>query len=268
MDEQARFEARAVLTPRRGRWNRLAVAVPALALVAIAWAGVTGTRSASDVAQATDAVVVAAPSIAVPSPAIALHQLAGYPTRVVGLPVERLDEVQAQSFGRDTPVAVAGWYVATEITGCPPLAALYREGSLPEVRGDADSWAFCQRSGTLYGSRPDVEQHVPIHNPAGSHSESAELSAVWVTMVIGVVVPRELEAIGTAATPVVLVGRFVESDAACSAPAGCGRQLVVDHVAWAAGVDDPTGQLIGGDSGAAPGRPRLPADGLNVLTGG
>ena len=47
MDEQVAFETRAVLAPRRARLSRLALLVPALALVATAWAGLSG-RSEQD----------------------------------------------------------------------------------------------------------------------------------------------------------------------------------------------------------------------------
>jgi hypothetical protein len=85
-----------------------------------------------------------------------------------------------------------------------------------------------------------------------------------VALVIGVVVPPELEVVGTDATPVVVVGRFVQSPA-CEHPVLCRRELIVDHVAWAAGVGT---EQITGAVAPTPGVPRLPADGVNVLTGG
>jgi hypothetical protein len=142
------------------------------------------------------------------------------------LAVQRLDDIRPRRLGRDDVIAVAGWYVATAITDCPPLAAIYREGSLPEVRGDADEWAFCDRFGVLYASRPDLDESPP----------SAGLAAVAVTLVVGVVVPPELEVIGADATEVVVVGRFVEPGDGCRVRLGCRRELVVDHVAWTSGV--------------------------------
>jgi len=218
MNEQTSFEARAVLAPRRPRLARLALLLPVVALVAIAWAGFSGARSDQATAGIPDPTAVAAPSstVARSTPALA-------PAQVIGLHVQRLDEVQTRSLGRDDVIAVAGWYVATAITGCPPLAAIYRQGSLPEVRGDADESAFCVRSGVLYASQPDVRD---------SRSGSAELPEVGVTIVVGVVVPPELEMIGADATEVVVVGRFVASGDGCRVPADCPRELVVDHVAW------------------------------------
>lgn len=222
MSEPTSFEARAVLAPRRRRLARLALLLPVVALVAIVWAGSSGARSDQATANIPDPTAVAAPSSpdAASTPAIA-------PAQVIGLPVQGLDDVQTRSLGRDDDIAVTGWYVATAITGCPPLAALYRQGSLPDVRGDADASAFCDRSGVLYASQPDVQD---------SRSGSPALPAVGVTIVVGVILPPVLEMIGADATEVVVVGRFVESSAGCGVPADCARELVVDHVAWPPGA--------------------------------
>jgi hypothetical protein len=238
MDEQASFEPKAVLAPRRAGWNRFAIAVPALALAAIAWAGASGAGSDRAVAESPHLVAVAAPSIeVVASPAVARPPRdPRYPAQVVGLDVQRLDVVQAQGLGRDTPIAVAGWYVATAIADCPPLAALYRTASLPELRGDADEYAFCVRSGVLYASRLDFNVRLAMDHLEGNRSREAGLPAVAVTLEVGVVVPPELELIGGDATPVVVVGHFVHSGGGCGVPAGCARELVVDHLAWAAGL--------------------------------
>jgi hypothetical protein len=218
MNEPTGFEARAVLAPRRRRLARLALLLPVVALVAIAAAGFSGARSDQATARIPGPTAVAAPSrtVAGSTPAIA-------PAQVIGLHVHRLDEVQMRSLGRDDVVAVVGWYVATAITDCPPIAAIYRQGSLPDVRGDADTAAFCVRTGVLYASQRDVQDR---------WSGSAGLPAVGVTIVVGVIVPPGLEMIGADATEVVVVGRFVESGAGCPVPAGCPRELVVDHVAW------------------------------------
>jgi hypothetical protein len=199
MEERASFEARAVLGPRRARLARLTLLLPAVALVAITWAGLSGPRSDQATADITDPTASAAAPTARPQP----------PAQVVGLPVQRLDDIQPLGLGRDQVIAVAGWYVATAVTDCPPLAAIYRKGSLPEVRGDADSWAFCDRSGVLYASQPSLDEPPDRGD-----------SAVAVALVIGVVVPPELEIIGAESTEVVVVGHFVD------------RELVVDHVAW------------------------------------
>lgn len=218
MDEQASFETRAVLAPRRARLTRLALLLPAAALVAIVWAGTTGNRPERATADVPGPTTVASPSRTIEAP---------FPAEVVGLDVQRLGDVQPRGFGRDDVIAVSGWYVATAITDCPPLAAIYREGSLPEVRGDVDTWAFCVRSGVLYASRPDVEN---------DRSEVARPSAVAATVVVGVVVPRQLEMIGSDATEVVVVGRFVESGGDCDVSPGCGPELLIDHVAWTPGA--------------------------------
>jgi hypothetical protein len=236
MGEQAGFEARAVLAPRRPRVTRLALLLPAVALVATAWAGASGTRPNEGIADFSEPTA-AGPSITVDGSTAAVAPEARrpeFPAQVVGLDVQRLDHLEPAALGRDDVVAVAGWYVATAITDCPPLAALYRRGSLPEVRGDADEWAFCERSGLLYASRPELQDRMATTNPEDNGPRDAGLQAVAVTLVVGVVVPRELEMIGAAATPVVVVGRFVNSGEGCLAPADCRRDLVVDHLAWAA----------------------------------
>jgi hypothetical protein len=230
VDENVGFEARAVLGPRRARRSRLALLLPVMALLGVAWAGVSGPRgSQAPVASPRSAAVArttaprnqtaeessAAGVARVPQP--------GRPTTVIGLEVRRLDEIQPGKLGRDDEVAVSGWYVATAITDCPPLAAIYRPAALPEVRGDADGWAFCQRTGVLYASRPDV---------ADSSPPGRGLSVVGATIVIGVVVPPELEVIGARATEVVVVGRLVPTSDACDLAGGCDPQLLVDHVAW------------------------------------
>jgi hypothetical protein len=210
-DGRASFEARAVLAPRRARLSRLALLLPVVALVATAWAGVSGARPDPVTTEIADASAFAA----------AQQSPAQYPAQVLGLDVQELNDVRGRMLGRDEVVVVVGWYVATAITDCPPLAAIYREASLPEIRDDVDEWAFCNRSGVLYASRPD---------------DNAGPSAVAVKLQIGVLVPKELEIIGADATQVVVVGRFVESGDGCRVRAGCRRELVVDHVAWTPGA--------------------------------
>lgn len=240
MDEQASFEPQAVLAGPRAGWNRLAVVVPAIALAAIAWAGASGARSDQTVAGVPDAAA-AAPSIGgnayPPSGAVRAPR---YPAQVIGFDVKRLDDVQAHGLGRDAPIAIAGWYVATAITDCPPLAAFYRAGSLPEVRRDiaaVDSWAFCDRSGVLYASRPALDGRMPTDDLDNNQPAVLGLPAVAVKMTTGVVVPPQLEMIGAAATPVVVVAHFVPSGGGpwCGS-SGCAQELVVDYLAWAAGV--------------------------------
>jgi hypothetical protein len=218
MREPTSFEARAVIAPRHARLARLALLLPAVALVAIAWTGFSGASS-HPAPTAPPAVAVVAPSSTVARSTPVL-----LPAEVIGIHVQRLDEVRTGSVSRDDIIAVAGWYVTTAITDCPPIAAIYRLGALPYVRGDADKLAFCVRSGVLYASPPDVQD---------SWSGSG-LPAVGVSIVVGVIVPLELEMIGADATEVVVIGRLVPSGAGCPAGADCTRELVVDHVAWSA----------------------------------
>jgi hypothetical protein len=205
MAEQASFEPRAVLAPRRRRLARLVLLLPVVALVATAWLGASGARPDELTAEIADPTAAATPS---PRPQV--------PAEVLGLDVKRLDEVERRDIRRDELVVVTGWYVATATTNCPTLAAIYREGSLPEVRGDADELVFCERFGVLYPSRPDVGERWPW---------------VPVRLVVGVIVPPWLESIGAEATEVVFIGRLVEARQGCRAPSLC-RELVVDHLAW------------------------------------
>jgi len=203
--------------------------IPMVALVVAAWAGTTGPRGTHATAQIPDPAAIAAgsPRAQQPTTAVTPAPQLERPATVVGLAVHRLDEVRPRGLGRDEVVALVGWYVAKAITDCPPLAAIYRTASLPDVRGDADGSAFCQRTGVLYASPPDVQD---------SWSGSGGLGVVGASIVVGVVVPPELEVIGADATEVVVVGRFVETGDGCGVASGCGPELVVDHVAWALGA--------------------------------
>ncbi len=220
MDEQTTFEARAVLAPRRARVARLALLVPVVAFVAIALAGLSGDRSrpvTAVVPGPTSAVIPGPTTGAVPS----LPVEAAYPAQVIGIAVQRLGDLQLGGLGRDEVVAIAGWYVPTAITDCPPLAARYRDGSLRHVRDDAHRFTLCVRSGVLYPSRPDSSNVAP--------------AGVAVEFVVGVTMPRELEDVDTHATPVVVLGRFSKSSDGCRVGVGCSRELVVDHLGWTPG---------------------------------
>ena len=223
MSEPTSFEARAVIAPRRPRQARLALLVPAIALVSFAWAGWSGARSDQATAERSQAAFPARSSTAGPSePAVV-------PVLAVGLHVQRLDQVDTESAAleKDVAIAVSGWYVATAITDCPPLAAIYRLGALPYFRGDTDKAAYCVRHGVLYVAEPDIRD---------SSSRGSGLLAVPVTIAVGVIAPLEIEQIGAAATQVVVVGQFVQSGARCELAADCARELVVDHVAWTPGA--------------------------------
>lgn len=220
MDEQASFETRAVLAPRRTRIARIALLVPVVAFVAIAWAGLNGPRSDSTAVASPGPTHSAVPSLRVEAPIAAD---AAYPAEAIGLAVQRLGDLQVGRLGFDSVVAIAGWYVPTAITDCPALAAIYRDGALPYVRGDADKLAYCVRSGVLYPSRPDL----PSNRTAG-----VVPTGVAVTVVVGVIMPLDLETVGTDATQVVVIGRFGKSSDGCRSGVGCSRELLVDHVAW------------------------------------
>lgn len=219
MDEQASFEARPVLAPRRARLARLALLLPVVALVAIAWAGLSGAPSNLATADIPDPTALASPALTVLPPE--------HPAQVIGLAVRRLDDVQPRGLGRDDVIAVAGWYVPMAITDCPRLDAIYRDGALPYMRGDADRFAFCVRSGVLYASRPDLED---------GRSGNTGLRAVAATLAVGIIAPPELELVGMDATEVVVVGRFVGFGDGCRVLATCRRELVIDHVAWTSGA--------------------------------
>lgn len=216
MDEQATFETRAVLAPRRNRVSRLALLVPVVAFIAIAGAGLNGPPSDRTPGPSPDPTTVAVTSL--PSP----HVEAAYPAEVIGFDVQRLSELQVGRLGFDTVVAIAGWYVPTAITDCPALEALYRDGALPYVRGDRDKLAFCVRSGVLYPTSPDLPSFAP--------------TGVAVTVIVGVIMPRDVEVVGMPATQVVFLGRFGKSSDGCRDGGACHRELLVDHVAWTSGV--------------------------------
>jgi len=228
VSENAGFEARGILVPRRARASRLAVLLPVVALLALAWAGASGRRV--DVASAPTPVAAAVvASSDVPeqsaSPLAAQAPTADVPPMVVGLHVQRLNEVRPRLLSRDDSVALVGWYATTAITDCPPLAAIYRDGARPGADGDVDSWAFCQRKGVFYAAPPSL---------AFTPSASGTIALVRATIAITVVVPRELEVIGAEPIEVVLVGRFVQKNDECGAATGCAPTFIVDHVAWTA----------------------------------
>jgi len=143
-------------------------------------------------ARATSSAVATLRAAAVVTPPVADET---YPAEAIGIPVQRLGEIQVGALGYDAVVAIAGWYVPTAITDCPPLAAIYRDGALPYLRGDNDKLAFCVRSGVLYPSRPDLE--------SGGASKVVP-TGVAVTIIVGVVMPLDLETVGADATQVVV----------------------------------------------------------------
>lgn len=200
---------------------RLVLAVPALALVAIAWAGTSATREDPSTAEAIDRAAVAEPTLVSPSTATE----APFPARVLGLGVASLSDVLLLKVDRDEIVVVSGWYVATAITDCPRVAITRRDGELPQVHPEADRMAYCDRSGVLFDARPSD----------GDEFGLAGFPVITTTLVPGVKVPPELEVVGADARQVVVLGRLVPGVPGCERVDGCSRELVVDHVAWTPG---------------------------------
>jgi hypothetical protein len=225
MDEEATFEARAVLAPKRRRVSRFALAVPAVALAAIAATGLIGPHERRAITEL----------VPPPTPLVSPSPRPQHPSTVLGLPVQRLDALRPLALDPDHELAVAGWYSTTAITGCPPLAAIYRDGALPYLRGDSDKLAFCVRSGMLYAAEPVPGLPQPTTAPRQGPAADPTMSVVAVTVAIGVVMPQDMEVIGASSTEIVVLGRFVPRRAGCVFLGGCGRDFVVDYVAWTPG---------------------------------
>jgi hypothetical protein len=236
MDEEAAFETRAVLGAKRSRVSRLALLVPAVALVATAWAGLSGAPS-NQSADGVDASVATQPALVgdQPSSAVADGDTSGDnqpPGEALGLEVHKLDEIDPGAVGDDDVLAIEGWFLATEITDCPPLAAIFRQTASPDASRYVDSWRFCKRSGVLFATQPMFKGGPPANDFDENRSKNSGLPAIDVMVDERVVMPAELELIGGDATPVVVLGRLLEPDDRCHWPMECPRQLVVDHIAW------------------------------------
>jgi hypothetical protein len=229
MDEQATFEARAVLVPKRARRARLTLFVPILAFAVVAWAGFSGDRSDEPPIADAPAPAVTPPALvatdASPSSGPVIVPDPGLPTQVLGLDVRHLDDLEPANIDRDTAVAIHGWYVATSISDCPPVAVIYHDGALPEILPDADPVAYCQRSGVLYASRPDSSDRLPTNNLEDNRSKNAGLPAVPATIITGVVAPPEIEFVTGDAFEVAVVAEFIDS----------GRSLIINYVGWTGG---------------------------------
>ena len=232
MDERASFEPTRVLDPRRAGWNRLALALPALALVVTAWIGLTDAGSDHEVAS------VPTPSNA---PAVDARQppaedTPGHPSTILGIEVRSLANLDPAGIDKRRVVAVAGWYIAWPSLGCPTSTGAV-PGFVAELGVDADRRTFCDRSGLL----------VATPNPAGSSMNvggandhpfgSGAPPPLPVSVTPGVVVPPELSGTSTASGPaqVILIGRLVESSQPTD-QARSGRQLLVDRVASIDGI--------------------------------
>jgi hypothetical protein len=105
---------------------------------------------------------------------------------------------------------------------------LYVDGQLPNLRGDADKLVFCVRSGVLYAAPPTTD--------AGTTQSIPGLPAIDATIVVGLVIPIDLELTGSSATEIVVLGRFVYQGIACGVTALCPKELVVDYLGWTPGT--------------------------------
>src|SRR5215208_5573220 len=116
MDEQASFEARAVLAPKHVRRTRLVLLLPAVALVATAWAGLSGAPDRQPPIAVLAPTAVAETSLSAvgraPTPAAATAGPAR-PSQVFGLPVRLIDTVQPAGMDPDEIVVLTGWYAPT-----------------------------------------------------------------------------------------------------------------------------------------------------------
>ena len=234
MDEQATFETRAVLAPKRSRRNRVALLVPALALVATAWAGLSG-RSEQGIGPAPSRAVASQGAVAAATSGAATRPDVQHPTEALGFEVRPLDEVNPRALDADQLVAVAGWYFMTEISDCPPLSDVFRETAQPGANRRTDPWRFCERSGVLFATQPLFKGGQPASDFDENRIKNSGLPAINVSVDEHVIMPAPLEVIGGDATAVVVLGRFVQPDDRCHWPMECPRQLVVDHIAWSAG---------------------------------
>lgn len=188
--------------------------VPLAALVVTAWAGLSGPRpdGTAELPAPTSAAVQHSQSPEAQQPQ--------YPPRVLGLEVHRLEDVRLALLTRDDVVAIAGLYVPLAITDCPP-GVVDDQGAAPSVRPGFDPWAYCERSGVLYASNANLR---------GGPGDG--LSSVAASLVTGVVLPSTLEVVGADPTPVVVLGRFVETSTACMLLGACPSELIVDYLAW------------------------------------
>lgn len=230
MEEQASFETRAVIVPRRGGWNRLLIVVPALVLVGVVWAGAVGRQSPLESAAATSAVA----AVALPSPSAASRGNPIFPVDALGLQVRRLNEVDPNALRANQIVAIAGWYETTAITGCPKLTDLFRRQAGAEANVSIDSSSYCDRFGVLYARDP-LDTRPMLYDVSGG-STNVGLDKVDATLVQGVVMPLSLQQVSGAAVAVVVLAHFTPAfvpAGTCVVPLVCPLHLVVDHVTWA-----------------------------------
>jgi len=209
-----------------------------LALAIVGWAGLSGQRAGANLAAIDPSVPPASegPSGAPvrnggPDPAIAIPLL---PEEVLGLPVRGLRGLDVLSLVGGREVAISGWYEAGSRTGCPPEADPDRPALVTEM-GLADWATFCQRSGRLFATSPNASTSGTYR--LENRFKNDDLPALGVGMRPGVVVPVTLDASGSDATPVVLVGQLVWPFDNCARfVTRCRPNLRVDRVIWVAGL--------------------------------
>jgi len=228
VDEQASFEPKAVLATRRAGWP--VAIVPALALAATAWLGLSGANSSrpgpAHPSDAPVAVASVAPGAGVPK--YPPHRAdSGYPSTVLGLDVQAIDDLRRYPPRDDLTIAIAGWYVAASASACPVSNDLEQLGFATQLGVDARVSTFCRRSGLLLAS-----------SPGAVAQRGAVDAAMPVVVTPGIVLPPALDDIGGDATRAVLVGRLGANRAClrCPLEAGLPWRLHVDRVAWAAGL--------------------------------
>jgi hypothetical protein len=226
MDEPSTFEPRAVLTPRGAGRSRLAVTVPAFALAITVWVGTSGPRS-GDEQSALRSQPTTAPSSGRPAEVAPRPTRTAYPAKVLGLEVLTLDDLGGRSRRHGPAIAVVGWYVPRTAAACPPPATGEGQTLAEELGVVADTRTFCERSGLLLAAAP---------RPGSPHL-ATDGPALTVVLTPGVAVPAGLDEAGRTASQVILVGRMIDGDPACSGRVPCRRDLLVDRVVWAAGRD-------------------------------
>jgi len=233
VDEQASFEPRAVLERRRAGRSRLAVIVPAVALIGAVWLGTSGPQSDSPIPSGGDKAVARESPRQAPVEQAPQPLPAAYPATVLGIEVRTLANLDDPGVANRPVIAVAGWYVPWPSLGCPNSSGVDRPDLVAELGVDADIRTFCDRSGVL----------VATPHPAGSMNVggandhpygSGAAPALPVVLTPGVVLPAEVVP-GAAPLEVVLVGR-IEQPGQQTFQATTARQMLVDRVVWADGI--------------------------------
>jgi hypothetical protein len=216
MDEQTSFETRAVIGPRRAGLNRIAIAIPVLALGAMVWFGLSGTSPALNPANGSP------PPTRAPDALESGRQAPSYPATAFGIEVRTVGDVARADVGAEAVTAVAGWYVAWPNLGCFIADATEPPGILANLGVNADVRTFCDRSGALTAA------------PTVPRQRAGASPGLYVVLAPGLVVPPQMNVPDGPPIEVVLVGRVV----AMRHPTDqvtTDRQFLVDGVAWANG---------------------------------